>query len=137
MKKPKRSGVSARSTIGCRPLKISAAPSVRNKLSWNPHRYLVAAARRVWRWCPEKKIAAAVCAVGSTKRRCSTCNEVFPKKLVHMDHIIPVGKQPREWEEYPEFYRRLFCAASNIQGLCRPCHKSKTNVDVKEMRKNG
>jgi len=50
-----------------------------------------------------------------------------------IDHIAPVGKQPREWDEYPEFYKRLFCGAENLQFLCTECHHTKT---VKE-RANG
>ncbi len=95
---------------------------------WNPHSYLVSAARRVWRWCPEKREAATKCAVGSARRKCTSCEKVFPKKQVHIDHIEPVGKQPREWDEYPNFYRRLFCPPTNLQGLCITCHAQKTSV---------
>ncbi len=103
---------------------------------WNPHSYLVSAARRVWRWCPEKKAAAAQCAVGASKRRCTECKTVFPKKQVHIDHIDPVGKQPRDWDEYPNFYRRLFCPPLNLQGLCLICHAKKTAAQRKANAKS-
>lgn len=102
---------------------------------FSPHRYLVAAARRVWRWDTAKKLVATQCAIGSTRRICAGCKQGFPKKEVHIDHIEPVGKQPREWDDYPNFYRRLFCPASNLQGLCKSCHKAKTAKEAKERHK--
>lgn len=133
--KPKKNGCTARATTGPRLPKATAVRSAKSrcKARWNPHKYLVAAARRVFRWSPEKKAAAELCSVDASRRRCAGCQVVYPRKQVHMDHIIPVGKQPREWADYPSYYERLFCAASNIQGLCRRCHKTKTRVDIKEM----
>jgi 5-methylcytosine-specific restriction endonuclease McrA len=133
--KSKKNGVSVFVTTGCRQRKKTAVRSARKAKPFNPHPYLVSAARRIWRWSDEKKTASELCAVGKDKRRCTTCREVFPRKLVHMDHIVPVGKQPREWADYPGYYERLFCPASNIQGLCKTCHKEKTIKDLKEMHK--
>jgi 5-methylcytosine-specific restriction endonuclease McrA len=131
--KLKKSGPSASDTPLCRQPKTSAVRSVRRKVTWNPHKYLVAAARRVWRWSPEKKAASELCALGKDKRKCAKCQQIFLRKLVHMDHIVPVGRQPQDWDDYPNYYRRMFCPASNIQGLCKSCHKKKTLVDLKEM----
>lgn len=135
--KLKRNGRFVGITVLCRHKKTNAVRSAkrRNKKSWNPHHYLVSAARRVFRWSPEKKLVANNCAVGTTRRRCASCAGVYPRKLVHIDHIEPVGLQPRAWDDYPEFYRRLFCDASNLQGLCKECHGKKTQKDIKEMRK--
>jgi 5-methylcytosine-specific restriction endonuclease McrA len=107
---------------------------VKNKQTFNPHRYLVSAARREWRWSPEHKEAALNCAVGTTRRTCVTCKETFPRKQVHIDHISPVGKQPRDWDEYPAYYRRLFCPVSNLNGVCVPCHKIKSAKENKERK---
>lgn len=98
----------------------------RNKSLFNPHRYLVAAARKVWRWSPEHREAAQMCAVGTTRRKCLTCAAVLPRKEVHIDHVSPVGSQPRTWDDYPAYYRRLFCPVSNLKGMCVSCHRVKT-----------
>lgn len=99
--------------------------------AFSPHPYLVAAARRVWQWYPEKKLVATACSIGTKQRRCAKCLKVFDRKQVHIDHIEPVGKQPRDWDEYPAFYRRLFCPASNLQALCVECHKRKSSNESK------
>jgi 5-methylcytosine-specific restriction endonuclease McrA len=104
---------------------------VKKKIAWNPHPYLVAAARRIWRWSPERREIANACAVGLTKRRCVKCEETKARKEVQIDHIVPVGKQPRSWSEYPGFYERLFCAVSNLQPLCKTCHTAKSNLENK------
>ena len=106
-----------------------------SKKSWNPHAYLVSAARKVWRWCPEKKEASrkAEDATGEN-RRCAKCGKMFPRKMTQMDHIVAVGKQPTTWEQYPDYYRRLFCPVTNIQCLCKPCHTGKTKTDIKGMQ---
>jgi 5-methylcytosine-specific restriction endonuclease McrA len=111
------------------------------KKSWSPHPYLVAAARKVWRWSSERRAVINECERGVKKgkldtreRQCSECNKWFPSKSkqIHIDHIEPVGKQPRDWDEYAEFYRRLFCPKSNLRPLCLSCHKIKTAEDRKK-----
>lgn len=43
-----------------------------------------------------------------------------------VDHITPIGKQPRTFEEYPEYLKRHFCGEANLQVLCKECHLIKT-----------
>jgi 5-methylcytosine-specific restriction endonuclease McrA len=54
-------------------------------------------------------------------------------EVIKIDHINPIGKQPDDLIEFGEWLRRLFCAISNLQGLCNKCHLIKS----KEERKRG
>lgn len=92
--------------------------------------YLVGAARKIWRWSPERREVI----------RDSTNNEFYicagtgnqPKhnvKKVQIDHIVPVGKAPKTFKGWDAYYKRLFCPISNLQALCTKCHKAKTKID--------
>ncbi len=91
--------------------------------------YLVAAARRIWGWSP------AVAALRKTPRICAECGareRTKPTRLekFHKDHVEPVGKAPRGWEGWDEYYRRMF--ETPLQWLCQPDHKKKTARERKE-----
>lgn len=93
--------------------------------------YLVAAARRIWGWSP------AVAALRKTPQICALCGTVGKKtdkrnKRFHKDHINPVGKAPRDWNGWDEYYKRMFVGIDQLQWLCQPCHKEKTKKERKE-----
>jgi 5-methylcytosine-specific restriction endonuclease McrA len=106
--------------------------------SWNPHPYLVAAARRVWRWSPERRACLSSGERGvkaNRERQCEKCLKWHPFKLVVADHIDPVGKQPTTWADYAVYYPRMFCPRSNLQRLCKECHGAKTKAERKARKK--
>ena len=61
--------------------------------------------------------------------KCAHCLQDYPAKDVEVDHNIPIGKG-RTWDE---FIDGLFCEQTNLQVLCKPCHKIKT---LKERNEN-
>ena len=94
-----------------------------------PQIYLVSAARRIWRWSPERRIVKNGSKT-SNKYLCESCYKKFTK--IHIDHIDPVGKAPRDWNGWDTYLKRLFCPVSNLQALCHTCHKAKTKRDNKK-----
>lgn len=91
--------------------------------------YLVAAARKIWRWSPKRS------QLKREAKKCVSCSKPFKtQKDVQADHITPVGKAPREWKGWDEYYERLF--EGELQPLCVKCHKEKSAKERKEM-KNG
>ncbi len=60
--------------------------------------------------------------------KCAKCKEWFPDKQTEIDHIIPVGTL-KEFNDLPKFVENLFCSEKNLQLLCKPCHKIKTNKE--------
>lgn len=114
----------------------------REKKPWSPHKYLVAAARKTWRWSPERREALKNAQTGPNSWRCYICAKEVGKvsylnkrgkKLKKIDgaidHFIPVGKQPREWAEYPDYYAKMFCPVANLHFFCNPCHAAKTSLE--------
>jgi|SRR5271165_5004903 len=64
---------------------------------------------------------------------CESCKGEFSSKDVQVDHHEPVVEldndpsKPMNWTKY---IKRLYCDASNLKILCRPCHKSKTYLET-------
>ena len=94
--------------------------------------YLVGAARKVWGWSNERREIKKQAQIGK-KWKCAECKELFSK--VHVDHIIGVGKSPREFSGWDDYYKRLFCSIENLQVLCVQCHGRKTKREKRNGRK--
>jgi 5-methylcytosine-specific restriction endonuclease McrA len=54
---------------------------------------------------------------------CEHCGILSDKSEVQVDHKIEVSIA----KTIGEYISRLFCAASELQVLCKPCHLMKTN----------
>lgn len=81
---------------------------------------IISALRKIWLWSEERKEALRL-AKAKKNYRCNKCKKLFPKKEVQVDHIEEIGAFIN-WDTYME---RLFCPISNLQVLCKPCHKGK------------
>lgn len=103
--------------------------------------YMVAAARKVWRWTEERKQVIERCKFFD-KFKCEKCGaqvDFIEKKgkltmPIQVDHKVPVGAQPRTWAEFGPWLERLFCPLSNLWGICLKCHRTKTNGENKIRR---
>jgi len=66
---------------------------------------------------------------------CALCEGEFPAKEVEVDHIEPVV--PKEgfttWDDY---ISRLFCDKSNMQVVCKGCHRIKSYNETQERKLN-
>lgn len=49
-----------------------------------------------------------------------------------IDHIQPVGVGPKTFDEYPAWYKRLYCDISNLMFLCSACHSVKSAKEAAE-----
>lgn len=70
--------------------------------------------------------------------KCEVCNEEFKITQLEVDHVIPVGPTPGSKNADPnltwdEFIQRVFCSYENLRVLCKPCHRSKTSVERKQL----
>lgn len=116
------------------------------------HVYLIAAARKIWYWGPERRAAVKAAMVGKDLIRCAKCKKVMSAKakvkkryLFQVDHInpvVPVDKLSPTLEKTPGpldscgwdvYLRELMYGA--LQVLCIPCHSKKTKAENNE-RKN-
>ena len=67
---------------------------------------------------------------------CASCGGFFVSKDVEVDHIDPVVVPKDGFKDFETFSDRLFCEEENLQVICKPCHKKKTNEERKERMKN-
>jgi len=75
---------------------------------------------------------------GGKQYVCNVCRNTFSQKDIQVDHInpvIPIGKCIDDLD-YNELVENIFCDISNLQVLCKPCHKIKTAKERK-LRKDG
>lgn len=64
---------------------------------------------------------------------CAGCGELFPAKLVAVDHIEPVVPATG-FDDWDGVIQRLYCPAGNLQVLCKDCHKLKTKQENEERK---
>ncbi len=110
--------------------------------------YMIAAARKVWRWTPERRAVIERCKFFGTYK-CEKCHASFDalvkrvnkqtKKIklvtpIQVDHKVPIGKQPTTWAEFGPWCEKLFCPISNLWGICLACHGEKTHSETKVRR---
>lgn len=94
--------------------------------------------RQKSRWW--KPIAEAKKAVRKTVRgkrhkyeyQCNDCKKWFKDKEIEVDHIIEAGSL-RNGDDLKGFVERLFCEIDGLVVLCKPCHRTKTNKQIKSV----
>jgi hypothetical protein len=60
--------------------------------------------------------------------QCNQCNNWFAASNLEVDHINAAGGFTN-WNEWLIWMTRLLCDESNLQLLCKPCHKIKSYAD--------
>ena len=66
---------------------------------------------------------------------CAKCGQWFAEKETHVDHIVPAGRLASFDDVGPFSRRLLFPQAHELQILCKPCHKTKTNEERRAARR--
>ena len=101
-----------------------------SKYPWY-HKYIIQRINQVWGWCPERRKAKARATTGKDARgnelfRCELCQVAGLRRTdVEIDHKVP-RVNPLGWDGYDNFIVRTFAPASELQILCKPCHKRKS-----------
>lgn len=67
--------------------------------------------------------------------KCAACKKHFVAKEVQVDHIEPVVSPLTGFIDWNTFVARMFCPITNLQVLCRWCHKVKSDKEKKERLK--
>jgi hypothetical protein len=99
------------------------------------HQYLVAAVRKIWYYSEVRKAVIDAAKVGPDLVKCAKCHKLIPYKMrkTHaVDHIDPVGKQPKDFSEWGPYLERMFHNPQQV--LCLPCHKVKTANERKHKK---
>ena len=100
------------------------------------HSHIKGALRKGTRFWKPKLIALEAAYVGVEKNKstgrmakhyeCARCHEHFPTKEVQVDHLDPVVNPETGFTSWDETIERMYCNSSNLQVLCKGCHKEKT-----------
>lgn len=120
-----------------------------NDGEWTEARYrafVISALRAYMKRFPPKWKALKAAMVGKKVNKhsgrmaehylCASCGDFFIARDVQVDHIDPVISPSDGFQDWWTFISRLYCEADNLQVLCKPCHKDKTNKERKERKKN-
>jgi len=60
---------------------------------------------------------------------CASCKNHFPSSVCSVDHIVPIIDPELGFISWDDTITRMFCEASGLQVLCKPCHDEKTNIE--------
>ena len=63
--------------------------------------------------------------------KCAKCKKHFVAKDIQIDHIEPCIDPKVGFVSWDEYINRMYCDASNLQALCKSCHKKKTDAERK------
>ena len=75
---------------------------------------------------------------GGKRYACAYCNQACSATEIQVDHIdsvVPNGMMQKDMT-IDEYVNRLYCDVSNLQVLCKDCHKEKTNSERKRRGEN-
>lgn len=66
--------------------------------------------------------------VGRNQYLCASCKLIFPRKEVQIDHIEPVTPITG-WDSLDGFVTRLKVPTTQLQIICKECHKKKSGEE--------
>ena len=61
--------------------------------------------------------------------QCAKCLGAFPSKDVQVDHIHSIIDPTEGFTSWDSVVDKMFCESDNLQCLCIPCHKIKTQEE--------
>lgn len=67
--------------------------------------------------------------VDAVEFNCQVCDNWVSRKLMAVDHIVPVVGVEEGYIDLNTFDKRLFCGKENLQRICDPCHTKKSNIE--------
>ena len=67
--------------------------------------------------------------------KCAKCKKHFVATDVQVDHVLPVVDPKVGFVSWDLFIDRIFCEIENLQVMCKPCHKVKTEEEKLERKK--
>ena len=66
---------------------------------------------------------------------CAACNKLYVATDVQVDHIKPVVDPKKGFVSWDIYINRMFCEIEDLQVMCKPCHKIKTDQEKLERKK--
>lgn len=66
---------------------------------------------------------------------CAACKKLYVATDVQVDHIKPVVDPKKGFVSWDVYINRMFCEIEDLQVMCKPCHKIKTDLEKAERKK--
>ena len=66
---------------------------------------------------------------------CAECKKLYVATDVQVDHIKPVVDPKKGFVSWDVYINRMFCEIEDLQVMCKPCHKVKTDSEKLERKK--
>ncbi len=66
---------------------------------------------------------------------CAACKKLYVATDVQVDHIKPVVDPKKGFVSWDIYINRMFCEIEDLQVMCKPCHKIKTDQEKLERKK--
>lgn len=66
---------------------------------------------------------------------CAACKKLYVATDVQVDHIKPVVDPKKGFVSWDVYINRMFCEIEDLQVMCKPCHKIKTDQEKLERKK--
>ena len=66
---------------------------------------------------------------------CAACKKLYVATDVQVDHIKPVVDPKKGFVSWDVYINRMFCEIEDLQVMCNPCHKVKTDSEKLERKK--
>lgn len=95
--------------------------------------YIISALRKISYWQASRKIALNKNRYARGLYLCEICRKVFHGDLMTVDHICPIVPLTG-WDSWDGYIGRLFCDASRMQAICKPCHSLKSKAENAKRR---
>lgn len=93
--------------------------------------FLIWQLRKISYRFPARTQALAKARVDRGLYKCAHCTNIFGPRDVQVDHILPVVDPAKGWVSWDDYITRMFCGPEQMQILCKPCHKIKTDAENK------
>ena len=102
---------------------------MKSKKPFDIKRFLIPILRRKSVYSPERNRCLQLARRERGFYECKSCNKLFGRKEVHVDHIQSVVSVRDAWIDWNTYIARLFVSAEEMQVLCVNCHSSKTLLE--------
>lgn len=101
---------------------------------FNLKSWLIGALRRASYRYPARYNALKAAKVERNSYRCAKCAQLFPRKSIQLDHVLPVIPITG-WDSWDGYISRMFVEENGFQVLCISCHEAKSIGENAERRK--
>ena len=97
--------------------------------------FIIATLRRASYRHPGRTEAFKAARIERNQYKCAHCSGIFTRKEIQIDHILPVVDPAVGFVGFDSYIERMFCGATGLQVLCKPCHTVKTSSE-RAVKKN-